>query len=404
MQEIKEKLQQILRASDWSGEDRQWLFEYIEANDTSILQKLLQEEFALNIKNGDKLNDENAKRLLEIIHTKIRKNNPGRIIQFTVFKRVAAAVAILTFGLAGYYLIASNKKEKQNVAETTVPPVSNDIIPGGNKAVLTLGDKSVIVLDGAQNGTIANEGNTSVQKMEDGKLVYNQSNEKSNIVFYNTISTPRGGEYQLTLTDGTKVWLNAASSLTFPTSFPGKERKVEISGEAYFEVAKNERQPFKVVITGKQELEVLGTHFNINAYVDEPSINTTLLEGKVKVFPIIGLTVQQQRAQPLTPGQQSQLGKDGKIRLNNNPDIEEVMAWKSGKFYFGESADVASIMRQISRWYNVDVEIKGEIKEHIGGTMSRDVNVSKVFEKLEITGVIRFELEGRKVIVRPGIK
>ncbi len=399
MQQIKEQLQQILKNSDWSAKDRQWLLEYIEANDTSMLQKLLQEEFALNVKNGEKLNDEKAIKLLEIIHSKISKNTPGRIVQFTVFKRVAAAVVVIALGLAGYYFISSANKEKQSIAKTTSPSAPTDIMPGGNKAVLTLGDKSVIVLDGAQNGTLANEGNTSIQKMEDGKLVYNQSKEKPSIVFYNTISTPRGGQYQLTLADGTKVWLNAASSLTFPTSFPGEERKVEISGEAYFEVAKNENQPFKVVIAGKEEIEVLGTHFNINAYVDEPSINTTLLEGKVKVTTIMGSKVQF-----LSPGQQSQLDKSGNIRLNNNPDIEEVIAWKSGKFYFGESADVAAIMRQISRWYNVDVEIKGNIKEHIGGSMSRDVNVSKVFEKLEITGVIRFELVGNKIIVKPGIK
>ena len=207
----------------------------------------------------------------------------------------------------------------------------------------------------------------------------------------------------MVLADGSKVWLNAASSLRFPATFTGSERKVELTGEGYFEVAKNAAMPFKVDVAGKGEVEVLGTHFNINAYEDEATINTTLLEGKIK------LTATDSRLPAhdswlLSPGQQAQLSANGGISLNRNPDTEEVMAWKNGKFHFGEAADIQTIMRQIARWYDVQVEYKGKVTEHIGGTISRNVNVSKVLEMLEMTGTVNFWVNGKKVTVMPQVK
>jgi ferric-dicitrate binding protein FerR (iron transport regulator) len=200
----------------------------------------------------------------------------------------------------------------------------------------------------------------------------------------------------LTLADGTKVWMNAASSMRYPTLFIGNERKVEITGEAYFEVAKNTSMPFKVNVAGKGEVEVLGTHFNINSYGDEPTINTTLLEGRVKMA---SLTTDD--LQFITPGQQACLNSKGQIDLNKNPDIEEVMAWKNGKFQFGEKMDVQAIMRQIARWYDVEVEYKGTVNGSIGGSISRDVNISIVLSMLEKTGEVKFRIEGNKVTVLP---
>jgi ferric-dicitrate binding protein FerR (iron transport regulator) len=308
--------------------------------------------------------------------------------------RKAAAVALIMVSL-GVYFILPSKPAKQGIVKTTPTKtlLTGDIAPGGNKAVLILADGSAIILDSAVNGTISQQGNISVQKLENGLLIYTingqQVTEKDE-AFYNIISTPRGGQYQVTLADGTRVWLNAASSIRFPVLFTGKERKVEITGEAYFEVTKNSRMPFKVKAT-TSEIEVLGTHFNVNAYDDEAAVKTTLLEGLVKV------SAGNQSVKYLQPGQQSAI-KEGRISVVNNADIEEVMAWKNGRFQF-KSADLRSILRQISRWYDVDVVYKGNVNLHFTGQLTRNDNVSKVFEKLALTGEVHFRIDGKKIIV-----
>ena len=192
----------------------------------------------------------------------------------------AAAVIICMLSVSAYFLLKPEFQGQTSKAEK-IQTNKNDVTPGGNKAVLTLADGSSIILDSAQNGTITTQGNTKILKLN-GMLSYNNLSKKNSPVLYNTISTPRGGQYQLMLADGSKVWLNAASSLRFPASFAGKERKVELMGEAYFEVAKNASMPFKVKVNG-MEVEVLGTHFNINSYDDESAIRTTLLEGSIKI-------------------------------------------------------------------------------------------------------------------------
>lgn len=307
-----------------------------------------------------------------------------------------SAAAVVLIGLVVLFFITTgNKKQSTIVAEVPVKQ-TEEIVPGGNKAMLTLADGSTIILDSAANGLLSQQGGIKVQKLDNGLLAYTINGKlvtENDQAFYNTITTPRGGQYQVTLSDGTQVWLNAASSIHFPVVFAGTERKVEITGEAYFEVAKNAAMPFKV-ITGSSEVEVLGTHFNINSYTDESSVKTTLLEGLVKV----SVTGNNQSPKFLKAGQQTVLNKEGRISILNNADLEEAVAWKNGRFQFN-SADLKSILRQISRWYDVDVEYRGNVDIHFTGQLPRNDNVTKVFDKLALTGEVHFKTEGKKIIV-----
>lgn len=310
-----------------------------------------------------------------------------------IWFRIAAAAAILILIGAGSFFIFFNKEQNQIAKTNTIVP-QNDIAPGGNKAVLTLGDSSKIILDNAQNGTLAQQGNTNVSKMNDGQIAYNVLNEKPTEVLYNTITTPRGGQYQLTLSDGSKVWLNAASSIRFPTAFIGNERKVEITGEAYFEITHDETKPFKVNVAGKEEVEVLGTHFNINSYSDEATINTTLLEGRVKISSLIT-----HYSSLITPGQQAQLNSNGEIILKKDVNKDEIMAWKNGQFYF-EDANLKTILRQITRWYDVDVIYEGSVSdEKYFGIVSRNSLLSEVLKSLQ-ANAIQFRIEGKKLYIK----
>jgi ferric-dicitrate binding protein FerR (iron transport regulator) len=294
---------------------------------------------------------------------------------------VFAAVLLITI----YQLLPGSSGGKQKVSED----LASNIQPGGDRALLRLADGSVIVLDSAANGNLADQGAVKVIKL-DGKLTYLGNEPGTGEPTYNTITTPRGGQYQLVLSDGSVVWLNAASSLRFPVVFTGNERRVEITGEAYFEVAKNAKQPFKVAVAGRGEVEVLGTHFNINAYADEATINTTLLEGSVKVTAKGATPVQ------LKPGQQAQMGSS--VSVINNVDTEEVIAWKTGWFSF-DRTDIATIMRQVSRWYNVDVVFDGQPgKRTFSGVVSRSNSMAEVLKIMEKAGV-RFHIEGKKVTV-----
>lgn len=272
--------------------------------------------------------------------------------------------------------------------------------PGTNKAILTLADGKQIVLDEAKNGNLADQGNTKVIKLN-GQIAYNEfamavPNGKNAAVAYNTVTTPRGGQYQLILADGSRVWLNAESSLRFPTSFQGKERRVELAGEGYFEIAKDATKPFIVKINTtseeKDEVEVLGTHFNIMAYNDEGIVKTTLLEGSVKIN-------RNNKIAMLKPGQQAKL-QNQSIKVVEDVDTDEAIAWKNGYFQF-TSANLQQVMRQIARWYDVDISYEGKIPERkFGGKISRDNNASEVLKVLELSKV-KFRIENRKIIVTP---
>ncbi len=334
-------------------------------------------------------------RLLQTIHEEeVVRMKPRRKWQLP-----AAAAVILILFSAGMYMMFFSKTVKQEIAKA-VPvkaPLKNDIAPGGNKAILTLVDGSTVVLDSASNGIISQQGNVTVQKLDNGLLAYTiggKTINENDEAFYNTITTPRGGQYQVTLSDGTKVWLNASSSIRFPVVFAGLERKVVITGEAYFEVAKNTAMPFKVN-TNTSVVEVLGTHFNVNAYDDEAAIKTTLLEGAVKVSATGSAALKY-----LQPGQQSVINKEGKISVVTHADTEEAMAWLNGYFQF-KSSDLKSILRQISRWYDVDIVYNGNVNLHFTGQLTRNENASKVFEALALTNEVHFKIDGKKIIVSP---
>jgi transmembrane sensor len=312
----------------------------------------------------------------------------------------AATVIMLMLCGAGYYWVRQHSSIRQTSRiEPAAKQYPADLSPGGDKAKLVLGDGTVIALEDAKDGTIKEEAGTSVNK-HDGQLIYaaRRGNENKGEIPFNTIVTPRGGQYQVVLPDGSKVWLNAASSLRFPTAFTGGERNVELKGEAYFEIAESKDAPFKVSIpqNGAGEdmrVEVLGTHFNLTAYSDESTINTTLLEGAVKV--VKGKAVHVLRA-----GQQASLNKEtGSFKIME-ADTDEAVAWKNGLFQF-EGATIGTVMKQIARWYDVDVEYKGVILKHFRGIISRSVNVSQVFKMLELTGEVHFRIEGKKIIVMP---
>jgi len=307
-----------------------------------------------------------------------------------LWPRIAVAASILFFLSFGAYFLLHKKAPSQQVSQL------HDIAPAGNKAILTLANGKKIILNGAHIGTLAQQGNSIINKAADGEVVYkkagNNETQNSELITYNQITIPRGGEYQeVVLSDGSKVWINSASSLRYPTAFNGNDRKVELVGEAYFEVAHNPKKPFSVASNG-QTVEVLGTHFNINAYDDEPAIKTTLLNGRVKVT-----AVANNEMRFLQPGQQAALST-GTFTINQ-VETEEAIAWKNGKFMF-ESDNIQYIMRAISRWYDVDVEYNGAIPDDaFDGGISRFKNVSELLNILELTGKVHFKIEGRKIIV-----
>jgi ferric-dicitrate binding protein FerR (iron transport regulator) len=298
------------------------------------------------------------------------------------------AAAVLLF-LAVSVVVSNKLRHKQ-----PAPQAHNlDLAPGGNKATLTLADGSKVSLDSAKNGSLATQPGTHIIKQHE-QLSYRATpaNPGAVGVSYNTLTTPKGGQYQLLLADGTKVWLNAASSLKFPTVFAGNERVVELTGEAYFEVMHNAKQPFKVK-TGNQTIQDIGTQFDINSYADEDAISTTLIEGSVKI-------VDAQRQTIIRPGQQYLAKPNGLPEVKSDIDIDEVTAWKNGMFQFN-NADIKTIMRQISRWYNVDVEYRGPVPASTyHGRISRNSNASSVLKILELSGINFTIEEGRKIIVR----
>ena len=315
----------------------------------------------------------------------------------------AAAVGlIIILSGIGIYIYNNNNARKIAQQEPSVEK-RTDAAPGRNTATLVLADGTVVSLDSTGNGEITKQGNTAIVKTEDGKILYRTSGAKTAETLYNTMSTPRGGQYQLVLPDGTKVWLNAASSIRYPASFPANERKVAITGEVYFEVAamrnpanKNALLPF-IVQKGDMQVEVKGTHFNINAYDDETDVKVTLLEGRVNVSTINAAGKQEAM---LIPGHQARCGKTNRIAVADNVDLGEVTAWKNGLFNFS-NADIHMIMRQIGRWYDLEINYEGMIPEReFSGKITRNTQLSNVLKILEQSN-IHFRMEQNRVIVTP---
>ena len=329
-----------------------------------------------------------TKKFIDELRNKMNSSKtkePSVIGLFNWRKIAVAASVVVAIGIGA--LVLFQKKDQSTV--TVALKTTDDKNPGKSGAILTLSDGSKIVLDSVGNGVLANQNNTVVSK-KNGGLVYKAS--KNAQLAYNTMTTPRARQYNLELSDGTKVWLNASSSIIFPTSFAANERRVILTGEAYFEVAKDKKRPFRVAVNGMQ-VNVLGTHFNINAYDDEASVNTTLLEGSV-------LITEKTKKVLLKPGQQAQKQKSGAITVNDNVNLEEVMGWKNGVFYF-ENANLQTVLRQLSRWYDVDVVFeKGMSTRTFEGEIQRNLQLSQVLKILE-KNKVHFKIDGNILRVMP---
>jgi ferric-dicitrate binding protein FerR (iron transport regulator) len=399
---------------------------YRSGNCTVAEQQLVEAWYQELVNTGELEYEEGEKESIqEAIETGLLQNmaameeepyTPVRRLRVTGRTWWAAAIILISLSGAGYYLL--NKKPAATVAKTD-DTLKNDVAPGSNKAVLTLANGKTILLDDAANGVVAEEGSAKVVKPDDGQLVYSQKNDNSDeSLSWNTLATPRSGQYQLVLPDGTKVWLNSESSIHYPIVFRGKERRVQITGEAYFEVVHNSNMPFIVDLpsTGGArggQIEVLGTHFNVNAYNDESAIKTTLLQGKVKVVNdewsmVNGQSTKKEQIAILKPGEQAVIPDRSKIQRVGNKqmqvrkaDVEDVVAWKNGLFHF-ESADIKMVMRQLARWYDIEVVYEGASVKNdpLFVEISRNTKLSDVLKVLEESGSAKFSIQGRKVIVK----
>ena len=390
-------------AGKTSKEEDEWLKNYYEQFQQSVEWN--------NAELGDEMDVE--KRLLSKIRQQIGSEPQTKIVPIRNRKRFAwlsAAAAILILISVALWTFPVGRKSKlpaTDVAVTKKEPV-HDRLPGRNKAVLTLQDGSTIVLDEAANGTIAEQGATRINKLSERELSYEgavgSQIDATMAVAFNTLSTPRGGQYQVTLPDGTRVWLNSMSSIQYPTVFRGNERRVSVSGEVYLEVTKKfidgderkGRQPFLVSVGTQADkdtstIEVLGTRFNVMAYGDESELRTTLLEGSIKFYHAKNSCL-------LIPGQQSQLLKDGGIRVQKEADLEQAVAWKNGYFQF-KDADLQSVMRQLSRWYDIDVVYEpGVPKRRFAGQMKKEAQLSSILSILSESNV-HFKIDGTKLTV-----
>jgi len=341
-------------------------------------------------KEGDPVSTESLTRSNMRIAGLIQQHTGKSVVRIApkrvrLWPRVAAAVAIFIFLGSGSYLILEKYKtqKKQPVA------IVQDIKPGTNSATLTLGNGKTILLNQAVNGQVAMEGGMAIVKTAEGQVQYQPHAGHDDQVFFNTVTTRRKEQYQVVLADGTKAWLNAASSIRYPSAFDGADRVVSITGEVYFEVAPHPDQPFKVT-AGVQTIEVLGTSFNVNTYEDEPVIKTTLLDGAIRVSA-------SNQVNTIKPGQQVIF--QGNRFIVGDADTEEAVAWKNGYFRFnGEK--IETIMRKLSRWYDIDVEFEGPVPDdEFSGTISRFTNISEVLHALSYYQTVHFNIAGRRVVV-----
>lgn len=322
------------------------------------------------------------------IHEKI-KSSPSRWIW-----RIAATLIVVASVAWAYYQFILSRPMKEKV--TATEPIQ-EILPGGDKAVLTLSDGRRIILDTATNGEIAQQQGTQLIKGSD-QLTYNTISETTGSPVYNTVSTPRGGQYRIVLPDGSRVWLNAASFIRFPTAFSDKDRHVELQGEAYFEIVDNKDKPFQVAVKSTSgmdslRIQVLGTRFNVNSYGDEAMITTTLLDGAVAVN-------HADDSKMLRAGQQARAFVTGKMQVDHHADTSSVTAWQRGLFQFTDSP-IGSVMRQLARWYDLDVRYEGKVKEHFNATIPRQLPLTKVLSLLEQTNAVTFTIQNKQIIVKP---
>jgi len=375
------------------------LIQYFDSGENEeLFKKLIGRQHELMEDSSDftqgfeSLLDSSFNKIKQAITFENNRKEAASLYRIHWFKICAAAAVIFIFFASAFYIFR-RKEARVIVAQNVHTRPVKDFPAGHNTAVLTLGNGSTILLDTAADGTLARQGNIKVLKFND-QIAYNKSSEMNATTVYNTITTASGNQYQLILTDGSRVWLNAASSIRFPTAFRGNERRVEITGEAYFEVAKDPKKPFRVDFKNKagnkDEIEVLGTHFNVNTYHDEPDMKTTLLEGSVRIK-------DGNKIKMLSPGQQASITSAG-IEIIKNADLDPVMAWKNGYFLF-DNTDIYTLMRQVARWYNVDIKYSGKVSEEgFSGKISREVPLSKLIKVLELNDV-HVKIQGRTMIV-----
>jgi ferric-dicitrate binding protein FerR (iron transport regulator) len=400
---------------------RQYLNQELSADENRELMQLLQQQsndaavkewlddLWSNLTIENRLSESKANALFNAILAADRgmsmqtAQRPVRRM-FTTMRVAAAAVLLLCISAGAWYFFF--KKPAASTVQRDEPAhIINDLPPGTNNAVLVLADGSRINLDSTANGNLARQGEVTISK-RDGMVVYDNRQQAidntQKAIPYNTISTARGNQYQLLLPDGSKVWLNAESSVRFPVAFHGKERRVEITGEVFFDVVHNSKMPFAVVANGV-EVQDLGTQFNVNAYKNEEGVKTTVVEGKVNIQLAIGnkqKTIDNRQSAILVPGQQAQVNDRGAIKVIKDADVDAAVAWKNGQFMFAGNS-IQSVMRQLERWYDIEVSYAPNVStEEYIGTITRFSNISAVLNMLERTGTVRFELKGKKVFVK----
>ena len=375
-------------------EEEQELFNWVAGGDEQPIKKHL-EKLLSSYNSAEEATDVDWEGLYQQI---IRAKSAHEIEPVEPKMRwiswAAAAAILLLIGIGYYFFTATTHVEKGKNELTVVKQQKVDDIapPNSVNAVLTLGNGQKIILDSTGNGTLAMQGAVQVVKLADGQLAYKGTSKEIQV---NSLSNPRGSKViGVILADGSKVWINAESSLKYPTAFAGKERKVEMTGEAYFEVAPNAAMPF-IVNKGGTSIRVLGTHFNVNAYEDERTMNVTLLEGSVSVTAEGG-----RQPKVIKPGGQAQVNKNGDIELKSTVDLDEVTAWKNGLFSF-RGAGIETIMRQVSRWYDVDIVFEKHVPEKFYAEVSKTTGISTLLKMLEATKAVQFKIEGKTITVMP---
>ncbi|RBL89571.1 FecR family protein [Chitinophaga flava] len=308
---------------------------------------------------------------------------------FRPWFKYAAAAALFGCLVAGTWKFAGRRHPARQTLATNQPA-----IPGKAQPVLILGDGSKISLDNVSNGTIAQQGGSRIVKLSNGQVAYQPASAPTGRTIYNTMQTPHGCMYQLTLPDGSRVWLNAASSIRYPTTFPANSRQVAVTGEAYFDIAKDEHKPFTVTANDIQ-IQVLGTAFNIMAYPDENTLQATLVQGAININT-------SKTRQLLQPGEQASIGHTSGQLSISRPNLDEVLSWKNGEFYFRDT-NIKTIMRQVARWYNVEVQYEGDMTDlSLSGIISRNGDIQQLLKALELTKIVRFRMKDRIIFVSQG--
>jgi transmembrane sensor len=398
----KDKLERLLQQyfnNTITDTDCIELLDYLRNNDPDEIAKVIDER-SLTLDEGPEFNRFQAKKVLERIKSDSRFINQAvepeedkpAIKWYRSWIRVAAI--LIFFSAVGFYFLFNRYNKVTDQDNLTVK--SSEILPGGTKATLTLANGKVILLDSVADGMLIKSGRTIVNKAHNEGLVYNTQADNNKTAantdtIYNTLTTPRGGEYKVKLPDGTNVWLNSSSSLSYPVEFAGNERHVKLTGEAYFEVAKNKDKPF-YVCANNVCVKVLGTHFNVAAYNDDAELTTTLLEGSV-------LITKNSKQRLLKPGQQAVVKNNADLISVSDASINQVMAWKNGYFVFNDD-NMNTIMKKLSRWYDVDIEYQGSFQDlRFGGTFYRSKSITELLNNLEKIGKVHFKITGRRIIV-----